>query len=375
MTEGQTLFLVLILVYLSDCLIWVKRESVALVSVWGGRWRVTVPPSWLGNAKGGLLFLNPVPPAGGIFLSHLLPVSISPPGICAYNLQTLPSEARSPEQTGQYLPFNQIKSAATEGVYLLVNNEKFAKCATPGQAKMLAQLVREVIKTSKRERVVRAWVQQQFALDQAAARLEEGKTVIEPVQELGLILFMFLFVFTPALMSMFGLMSLIIPVALVMVILAVLTGVMFYRAHKQLFPSEGSERFENLVKMILCPPVSIRAADVLTRNLLAGYSPVVVASVLAGAGEQQFVRAFVLDLQHPLKHEVVDQAAEQTMRWAVNVCLEQIKQGRYLKPEDLLAPSTREQDSLSYCPRCHCQYVVREGDCPDCPGVELITFE
>ena len=375
MTEGQTLFLVLILVYLSDCLIWVKRESVALVSVWGGRWRVTEPPSWLGNAKGGLLFLNPVPPAGRIFLSHLLPVSISPSGICAYNLQTLPSEARSPEQTGQYLPFNQIKSAATEGVYLLVNNEKFAKCATPGQAKMLAQLVREVIKTSKRERVVRAWVQQQFALDQAAARLEEGKTVIEPVQELGLILFMFLFVFTPALMSMFGLMSLIIPVALVMVILAVLTGVMFYRAHKQLFPSEGSERFENLVKMILCPPVSIRAADVLTRNLLAGYSPVVVASVLAGAGEQQFVRAFVLDLQHPLKHEVVDQAAEQTMRWAVNVCLEQIKQGRYLKPEDLLAPSTREQDSLSYCPRCRCQYVVSEGDCPDCPGVELITFE
>src|SRR6185369_16587937 len=297
-------------------------------------------------------------------------------GICAYNLQTLPSEARSPAQTGQYLPFNQIKTATTEGVYLIVNNEKFAKCATPKQAKTLAQLVRELMKTAtaKRERVVRASLQQQFALDQAKARLEEGKTVIAPIQELSLILFLFLFVATPTLMSAFGLLPLIIPVAVVMVLLAVLTGMMFYRAHKQLFPSEGTERFEHLVKMILCPPVSIRAADVLTRNLLADYSPVVLASVLAAAGEQQFVRAFVLDLQYPLKHEVTDATAEQTMRWAVEEQLKICLQGPYLQPEDLSAPSAREENSISYCPRCRCQYVVSSTDCPDCPGVRLVNF-
>ncbi len=375
MTDGQTLLLILILVYLSDCLIWVKRESVAFVSIWGGRWRLTVPASWLGNANGAVMLLNPVPPAGRIFLSHLLPVSISPSGICAYNLQTLPSEARSHTQTGQFLSFNEIKTTATEGVYLIVNDEKFAKCATLGQAKMLAQVVREIVKasTTKRERILRNWMQKQFAIDDAAARLKEGKAAIEPVQELSLILFLFLFVFTPALMTTFGLMPLIIPVAVVMIILAVLTAIMFYRAHKQLFPTEGSERFENLVKMILCPPVSIRAADILTRNLLADYSPIVLANLLAGSGEQQFVRAFVLDLRHPLKHDVSDESAEKTMRWAVdeqlNLCLE-----RFLKPEDLLAPSGREKNSLSYCPRCRCQYVVSETDCPDCPGVALVNF-
>lgn len=375
MTDGQTLLLILILVYLSDCLIWVKRESVAFVSTWGGRWRLTVPPSWLGNSNGGILFLNPIPPSGRIFLSHLLPISISPNGICAYNLQTLPSEARSPAQTGQFLPFNKITAAATEGVYLLVNNEKFAKCATPKQAKTLAQLVLEMVKasTNKRERIVRTWMQKQFAVDDAAGRLEQGTTIIEPIQELSSILFLFLFVFTPTMMSAFGLMPLIIPVAVVMVILAILTGIMFYRVHKKLFPTEGSERFENLVKMILCPPVSIRAADILTRNLLADYSPIVLANVLAGSGEQQFVRAFVLDLQHPLKHEVSDETAETTMRWAVdeqlNICLKQ-----FLKPEDLLAPSSREKDSIAYCPRCRCQYVVSDTDCPDCPGVELVNF-
>lgn len=380
MSEGQTLLLILILLYLTECLIWVKRESVAFVSRMGGRWRLTVPPSWLGNANGGLLFLNPLPPAGRVFLSHLSPVSISPSGICAYNLQTLPSEARSPGQTGHFLPFNKITRSTTDGVYLLVNGERFAKCATARQARTLAKLIGEMAKVSagKRERLARNWISEQFAIDDAAARLREGNIVIQPMRELSLILFLFLFVVAPVLVTSFGLTGLVIPVAAVMVILAVLIGILFHRAHKQLFPAETSERFENLVKMILCPPVAIRAPDILTRNLLAEFSPIVLANLLTGANEQQFVRAFILDLQHPLKHEVSDETAEKTIGWTaaeqLNICLEQVKDGRYLKPEDLSAPTQREENSISYCPRCRCQFVVSAAECPDCPGVTLVDF-
>lgn len=380
MSEGQTLLLILILLYLTECLIWVKRESVAFVSRMGGRWRLTVPPSWLGNANGGILFLNPLPPAGRVFLSHLSPISISPSGICAYNLQTLPSEARSPGQTGHFLPFNKITRSTTEGVYLLVNDERFAKCATARQATTLAKLIGEMAKASaaKRERLARNWISKQFAVDDAAARLREGNAIIKPMRALSLILFLFLFVVTPVLVSSFGLLRLITPVAAVMVMLAVLIGILFYRAHKQLFPAESSERFENLVKMILCPPVSIRAPDIITRNLLAEYSPIVVASLLTGSNEQQFVRAFILDLQHPLKHEVSDETAEKTIAWTaaeqLNICLDRVKAGDYLKPEDLLAPAQREGNSISYCPRCRCQFVVSAVECPDCPGVALVDF-
>ena len=162
-------------------------------------------------------------------------------------------------------------------------------------------------------------------------RLAEGNAVIQPMRELTLILFLFLFFVTPLLVSTFGLTGLVIPVAAVMVILAVLIGILFYRAHKQLFPAETSERLESLVKMLLCPPVSIRAPDVLTRNLLAEYSPIVLASLLAGLSEQQFMRAFILDLQHPLKHEVSDETAAKTIGWTaaeqLNVCLDQVNSG------------------------------------------------
>jgi len=378
--EGQTLLLILVLLYLSECLIWVKRESVAFVSAWGSRWRLSIPPSWMGNASGGILLLNPLPPAGRVFLSHLSPISISPSGICAFNLQTLPSEARSPYQSGQFLPFNKIKDSSSDGAYLLINKEKFTKCATTKQAHALAKLIAAMAKASgsKRESTARTWVVKQFAVVDAAALLKESAALIEPIQQMGVILFLFLFVFTPSLAFTFGAAPLIIPVAGVMVALAIEIAIMFHRAHKKLYPAESSERLESLVKMILCPPVSIRAADILTKNLLAQYSPIVLASVLPGSGEKQFVRSVILDLKHPLRHEVTDADAEKTIEWTaseqLNVCMDQVKKGRYLKPQELLAPAQREENSISYCPRCRCQYVVTDGECPDCPGVELVDF-
>jgi hypothetical protein len=380
MSEAQSLLLILILLYLSDCLIWVKRESVAFASTWSGRWRLRVPPSWAGNANGGILLLNPLPPAGRVYLSHLAPISISPSGVCAYNLQTLPSEARSPSQTGQFLPFNKINSASADGVLVLIHKERFARWASARRATTLANVLGAVSRASasRRERMARAWISKQFALDEAGALMREGDKVIEPIRELSLILFMFLFAVTPLLVTTFGLLPLIVPIAVVMFIMSILIGIMFYRAHKRFFPSEGTERFESMAKMILCPPVSIRAPDLLTRNLLSAYSPLVLAELLTESREQQFRRAFVLDLRHPLGHDVADDSAEQTIRWTaeeqLSVCLEQINSGRYLKPEELEAPSQREEKSVSYCPRCRCQFVVSDGECPDCPGVGLVIF-
>ena len=373
--EGQTLLFVLVLLYLSECLIWVRRESVAFVSAWGRNWRLARPSSWLGNARGGILLLNPVPPAGRLFLSQLSPVSISPSGVCAFNLQTLPSEARSPSQTGEFQPFSKIKEAGIDGSYLTINNQRFVKCTTAQEARTLAESISAMAKASpsKREGMARNWIAKQFSTKDAETRLKESGALIEPIQSLSLILFLFLFVFTPVLGSFFGLMTLVIPVAVVMVSLAVMIAIMFHRVHKKLYPAESSERLESLVKMILCPPVAIRAADVLTRNLLADFSPIVLATVLPGSGEQHFVRGVVLDLKYPLGHDLSDANAVETITWAANERLSVFE--HYLKPQELLLPAQREENSISYCPRCLCQFVVEVEECSDCPGVTTTKWD
>src|SRR6185369_1090633 len=225
-----------------ECLIWVKRESVAFVSAWRG-WHLAKPSSWLGNARGGILFLNPLPPSGRVFLSHLSPVSISPSGVCALNVQTLPSEARSPYQTGEFLPFGKIKEAGVDGPYLTINNERFAQCTTAKQARALASVIAAMVKApaSKREGVARKWIAKQYSVNDATSLLKEAQKLIEPIQSLGLILFLFLFVLTPLLGVIVGLMTLIVPVAIVMVALAVEIAILFRRVHTKLYPAESSE--------------------------------------------------------------------------------------------------------------------------------------
>ncbi len=374
--EGETLLFILVLLYLSECLIWVKRESVVFVSASGKSWRLVRPSAWLGNARGGLLFLNPLPPGGRVFLSHLSPVSLSPSGVCAFNLQTLHFEGRSPDQTGEFLPFGKIKDAGVDGSYLTINNQRFARCATTKQARSLAQLIDAMAKASpsKREAMARGWISNQFAAKDAMLLLKKSNALIKPIRSLSLILFLFLFVFTPVLGSIVGLMILIIPVAVVMIALAVVIAIIFHRAHKKLYPSESSERFESFVKMILCPPVAIRAADVLTKNLLADFSPIVLARMLRATGEAQFVRGMILDLKHPIKHELSDAKAVEALTWTTDEQLKACLTETKLEWKELIAPAQREDNSRSYCPRCLCQFVVADDECSDCPGVKLVAF-
>ncbi len=325
-----------------------------------------------------MLILNPLPPPGRVFVSHLLPISISPAGVCAFNSQTLPGGSSSATQTGAFVSFSEIRKTASDGAYLLLNGQKFARCATPKQAKALAAVIEaaSVAKSSRREAIVRSWIAKQYDAGAAKSVLVEAERALGPIRTLCLIAFLFMFVATPIVVTIFGLERLIIAIAAVMVLLAAQIGFMFYRAHRKFYPAESHERFENLVKMILCPPVSLRAADVLTRNLLAEYSPVVVAGVLEGAGEQVFVRGFVLDLQHPLMHENADEHAAETIEWMseqqLESCLAHVERVDRLR--GFLDPAQPEGDAVSYCPRCRVQFVLDASECPDCPGVQLVAF-
>ena len=377
-SDGQTLLLILVLLYFAECLIWVKKQSVAFVSMSGRRWRLATPISWLGNANGAMMILNPLPPPGRVFLSHLLPISISPAGICAFNSQTLPSGGRPATQTAEFISFSSIKKTTTDGAYLIINGQKFAKCATPKQAKALAKVIEKVsaAKVSKREALVKSWISERFDATRATRVWSEAEKYIDSIRFLNALFLVFLFVGAPVLVSFFGLEQMIIPVAGAMVLFAVWIAIMFYSAHRRFFPAESQERFENLLKMIVCPPVSMRAADVLTKSLLSGFSPVAVASVLPGPADEQFVRSFVLDLQHPLKHEITDVKAVETINW---MNAEQLRSSLLLidridQFKGLLGPTEREGESVAYCPRCGVQFVVDEGECPDCPGVELVVF-
>lgn len=378
MSDAQTLLLILCVFYLSDCFLWIRKESLAFVSPWCAGWHIAAINSLLGNTRGRFLLMNPLPPFGRVFLSHLAPLSISPEGVCAFNLQSLPWGRV--EHTGKCLRFEDITGSSTDGTQLLINDQLFAKCASTTQAKRYSQLINSAAEVDlrKRERLIRAFLAKQYDADEASARLGEAHAMMNPIRSMCTILFVFLFVGVPILMAFTGLLRVLIPIGFIMFALAIEIAIMFYRGHKTLYPEETQERFESLIKMILCPPIAIRANDSLSKNLLSQYSPIVVADLLPGASAQQFVRSFILDLQHPLKHEVADDDTIEIMKWnaaeQLKYSLEYVNRSNYPKAEVLLARPQKTDDSTFYCPRCGCQFVSASDSCPDCPGVELLSF-
>ena len=256
-SDGQTLLFILVLLYLTECLAWVKKQSVAFVSTSRGRWRLATPKAWLGNANGAMLILNPLPPPGRVFLSHLLPISISPFGVCAFNAQTLPSGSRPATQTGEFVPFSELTKIATDGAYLVFNGEKFTKCATANQAKALATLIETVIKAkpAKREALLRSWLAKQFDAREATRVWREADDVIRVVRWMCSLSFVFMFVAAPLAVTFFGLERLIITLGAAMFLLAVQIAIMFYRAHQKLYPHESQERLESTLKMMKKPIV------------------------------------------------------------------------------------------------------------------------
>ena len=379
MSEGYALFVLLYLLYLSECFIWIRKHTVAFITPWRCRWKVAVANSLLGNSRGGLLLLNPFLPRGRVFVCHLLPISLSPTGICLLNLQSFFNIGR-PQQSAKCFMFDEIINCSTDGKYLNINNVRLVECASVEQSRALADLIRRGIGMSaiEREKLVRSFVAKRFTNDEASLRLDSEKYRLKHIRISCLIFFVCLYLLVPLLANFYGLEQLILPVALVMIAFAIHISVMFYLAHTALYPDLREDRFTHLAKMILCPPGAIRAVDVLTANLVSSYDPVVIASLLPSSDTERFILGYIRDLRFPISHELTDQVSIEIAQWYKNEllgrALEHLQRTGNRKFDHAFAQPPQDEGCVSYCPRCHCQFKVPSGDCSDCPGVSLIAY-
>ena len=379
MTEGQTLYLILSFLYLSECLIWIGKRTVLFFPRWRGRWGTSFAGECFGNANGSVAFLNPLPVLESNFLGHFIPISISPSGICAFTLQAFQGKSR-PFQSGMVLLYEEICEIKTEGKHLLINGSRFAKCYSVEQAESIAELINRVScnPMKKREKLIREFWDLQFAKEQAVKHLAQVSDLADGMRWVGFAFFIFLYVITPIMVSAYGLRRLVIPVAIVMLLSAVLMSVQYFINHKTIFSQQSHERLSNVVKMILCPPAAIRAVDFLTLNAMSRFHPMLLANILLGSHSVEFARTIISDLKHPIRHVLTDSRALSIISWhsscELDACSKFFQEQYSETLEELLTPPDWDGISSTYCPRCLCQFTTRSGECPDCPGVELLPF-
>ena len=379
MTDEQALYFVVCALYLAECVLWAARGSVAFLPGFY-HWKTVLGSATIGNARGGMVALNPLSLPGRAFLSHLDPVTLCPDGMCSGAVQTLPG-APPASREWEYVAFGDVSGASHSGSRLFVNGRPFAVCATPAQASGLAALVRELAAAAPeaREEIIRRHVDARHDREAAKTRLDAFAARRGPLTALSCTFLVLVYVAAPWMAVRVGFVSALLFGGAAAVVLGWTLAVLYHRVHRATYPSAGEERLTDMAKMVLCPPSAIRAGDSVSANLLGDYSPLVHCSVLGGAGLGDFVLSYVRDLRYPLAFHCGDPRAKSAARWYADLLLERSLAFAATAQLEFSDPSTppghAEDGCRSYCPRCHAQYTMDAGECTDCRGIALVPLD
>lgn len=381
LTDGQLLLLILWLVYYTDCFVWINKHSILFRNWWGSQWHVVVASNNFGTAWGGFAALNPFPLFGLGCISQVLPLSISPDYIVAYNTQTVTSGGR-PVQTATLLGYENISLIEVRESDLWIDGKLFCKFRHQALANNVLDFLNQLRKVTSDERILLIDVFWKKRLD-AGHGFNELKKIEDQLSGLRIssfIMFVYLYVILPLVTTYYGISRLLIPAAVTMFAMVIPIIVEFFLVHRSLYSKLRSERITHACKMFFCPPVSIRATDCIIDKFFSEYDILALATFLPGMQlKENFLTWYLRDLCHPVSIDSENQLLKDTCYWQNSTILrmanQQLPEIASIIESALSAPERLSPDRLSYCPRCLVQLSVKDKNCPDCSGVPLKVFE
>jgi hypothetical protein len=379
MGDQQSMFVILAVFYALECLLWLPRGCVAFMVTIGDRFRLRYPRDFLGNHRGAFV-VKPLLPLGTTHCAAPMPIALAPEGI-VYELVANVHAGESPVTTGRCLQWSELKSIKAKGKAVVINGLRWWKTPAAPIAARQAKELRALRDTDEADRsaAIESWLADGFdshALAEVTADVKgQGRvigilgSILFVFVNLGLLPLAFMFAFTP-------LWGWIIGLALLQT--TTITH-LFHRAHSRLYPDAGDERFTAALTMLLFAPAAMRAKDGLVLPAFSRFHPLTVAAAVMPAVTGRHYAAFLLrELRHA-QRPAAPGIARQISDWyreRLTSGIEKFCESNSWPTDELLRPPERsDPDSQTYCPRCHSEFVVKQGTCLSCGGVGLLNFE
>jgi len=382
MTELQLLFLIFTLLYLWECVCWLNRGSVGFLTWLGRRWRDAHPASLVGNQSGGFVVVHPLPPLGTILMGNQYPLSISPDAVLAY-VATCVNPGARPTQIAKLFKFDEIHKVEAVGKKVRINGELLLKVGSASFAAHISQQLNELSKLApaNRESALSKMARDRLDTTAITGLWKSYREQVANIRALTNWLFVYLFIFTPILISRLGL-HLVWPALLGgLLCFTITTALLFRRVHKAFYPDAEDDRFTHFLTILLSPATTIRAHDTLSRPLLERFHPLAIAKVLCADDKfRMFASTILRDIRHPAlplcpRNEPLAIETERFHRILLENTIEEFLKKNNVSIRKLLQPPQPfDLASVSYCPRCLSQFTTREGKCEDCGGLPLSAF-
>jgi hypothetical protein len=354
MRELATLLLIVLLVYLFQCLCWAPPGAQVF----------SLEPA--SRRKRGFLWValnlrvhlaNPLPPLQPL-------VVVEWPGF-----QLEPEAVRLNPADGEPIsvPWDQL--AITRSGRKLLCNGQVVLHGGAEQIKSAQELLAKLKRAQARERKkqIEAWLRKATDTQAAAERL---KLFFRKARWLDLasnLQFFLLFMIVPMAFYRFGSRALW-PLVEVVVSTSILVAWQSWRLHKVFLAGDGDARFKSVFSTVLSPIYAVRAADALARDLVAGFHPVAVAGILCS---QKDFAAFAGE---QLRANKFGQTGASWYRDQLQLALIRMIQKNGIDSRRLLAPPEQDANCVVYCPRCLAQYTASRAACADCAFEGLLEF-
>ena len=370
-SDTQILLLILAALYLGECLVWIPAQGLLLAAA-GRRWTTRTSDGGFGNRGGAFrpISLLPWDHRGLLWIPD--GCACGPEGVVAF-LADQPGRRPRPAQTGIFLTWPEAAALTRRDRTLRHGDRVFLKARHETAARRILERLHDLAALPAAEREARLRSDLRAPLDPvpAAERLAAARAAARPLTILATLLFTYCFVFAPAVGVILGPQRALLGLFAGALLFHLPLLALFPRAHRRVAPGRRAERWTEFAKLVLSPPMAMRAADLVWLHGLEGLHPLaVLAAEKDDAGLRALGRALLLDHRHPLGLEECPAPAAATEAWHRRewvAALEERLRAEGLDPDALARPAGDwEPGTASYCCRCQQGYATGAETCSDC---------
>ena len=361
----EVLFPCIVILYLIDCIAYVKNDHFLLVANFGKRFKVKRP---------GIRLIGILPTAKAILLTN---IRVYFTKIAIYILEDdIPSDNLISE-INHYnsLEYKDITEVRTDGKDVTINGEKLIKTQSPIMAGQLSKIIEslKISDPSERGKKIKGFLEKTINLEEIRLINTNHQKIFLWLEILCILLFVFWFIELPILLysNLFFFPTIYILLSYI-AILYVLIIVLSIFAERRIYQNRRKGSFA-LLSLILSPVSAINAVSSFTRDIYAEFDYLAVAAELLPQNSFKGLIGTELARVSNLRNLAHNSDLEEYWR-IKEECLHNLlaKVGVPLE-EIFTAPQKRDVSAETYCPVCNAEYRSGFNSCSDC-GVPLKAY-
>lgn len=379
MTERQQLLALAGLLYVAECVRWVRRGSVVLAAAPERRaWRRS---PLMGNEHGDAFIGWPMPPFGEFLVVRGRPFSAGKAGVVTATATSLHAAGR-PVQPARLWSWQHAATARPAGDKVMVGKDVAWKADSPFEASQLAAWMVRMggLGPEERESALARDAAESFDGEAIRGRLAEWRATLGPLRRVQAGLFAWLFGVLPAAVWWWGWFPTLAWAVPPVFAASVWLSWRFRRVMARWHPEERDERSRVGLMLMLSPLTALRTSELAGRTRFAWFHPAAVgAAYLPKTEAEALAAALWRDVaypRHPLpsaEREMAEVVEVERRRTAAAMDLWARREGWDPTIWDR-APVATDALHERYCPRCHAQFTARAESCGECGGLGLVAL-